>query len=408
MQTFASIVATRLSCCNCLHRRFFPDRIEIVRPEPLPKVSEFVDAGGEHPMLDALKVGDSTVRVLVADGSHIHTQLLVEALRRDRGFLAVPFEFDSVSLPTVLQNLNIDVLLMSSLLDEQPGRGFQVLRELRSSIPKIRAVILLDSSADEAILNAFRAGARGVVSKTEPLHTLNECVRCVHDGYIWANRRELTLAIEALAAAPAVRAVNAKGMNLLSKRELQIVRSLAEGLTNREIAERLKLSQHTVKNYLFRVFDKMGVSSRMELLFMTLAESEAQPAGEKSKAPASGIPLDEFGVFLQAAANGLPLPPVALAQMYGSLQKQPPDLIQAYAWYLLAANQSSQTRDQISQSMTIQQIEEAQRQSQVWLTRLQTSGPRPASPQLPKPLARADAPHSPDTKQSAKTKAAYL
>jgi two-component system nitrate/nitrite response regulator NarL len=363
-------------------------------------------------MLDALKVGDdSPVRVLVADSSRIHTQLLVEALRRDREFLVVPFELDSTFLAATLRTQNIDVVLMSSLLDEHPGRGFQVLRELRASISKIRAVILLDSSSDEAILNAFRAGARGVISKTEPLHTLNECVRCVHDGYIWANRRELTLAIEALAAAPPVRAVNAKGMNLLSKRELQIVRSLAEGLTNREIAERLKLSQHTVKNYLFRVFDKMGVSSRMELLFMTLADSDAQPTPEKSKAPGSASPQsttqqDEFGVFLQAA-NSLPLPAVALAQMYGALQKQPPDLIQAYAWYLLAANQSSQTRDQISQSMTIQQIEEAQRQSQVWLTRLQTSGPQPASPQLPKPMARSDTPHSPDAKQSAKSKTAY-
>ena len=63
------------------------------------------------------------------------------------------------------------------------------------------------------------------------------------------------------------------GFDLLSKRELEVVRSLAEGLTNREIAEKLGLSQHTVKNYLFRVFDKLGVSSRVELLFMTLSQA---------------------------------------------------------------------------------------------------------------------------------------
>ena len=73
-------------------------------------------------------------------------------------------------------------------------------------------------------------------------------------------------------SSPTVRAVDANGLNLLSKRELEVVRCLAEGLTNREIADRLGLSQHTIKNYLFRVFDKLGVSSRLELLFMTLAQ----------------------------------------------------------------------------------------------------------------------------------------
>src|SRR5271165_6739857 len=83
----------------------------------------------------------------------------------------------------------------------------------------------------------------------------------------------MSLAVEALASTPTVRAVDANGLDLLSKRELEVVRSLAEGLTNREIAERMGLSQHTVKNYLFRVFDKLGVSSRTELLLMTLSQS---------------------------------------------------------------------------------------------------------------------------------------
>jgi len=73
--------------------------------------------------------------------------------------------------------------------------------------------------------------------------------------------------------------VNGNGLSLLSRREMEVVRCLAEGLTNREIAERLQLSQHTIKNYLFRVFDKLGVSSRVELLFMTLNQwSKAPPS----------------------------------------------------------------------------------------------------------------------------------
>src|ERR1700681_203759 len=92
----------------------------------------------------------------------------------------------------------------------------------------------------------------------------------------------MSFAVEALASSPVLRAVDGKGLSLLSKREMDVVRSLAEGLTNREIAERMGLSPHTVKNYLFRVFDKLGVSNRTELLFMTLnqggnAEDTAGP-----------------------------------------------------------------------------------------------------------------------------------
>jgi DNA-binding NarL/FixJ family response regulator len=327
-------------------------------------------------------------------------------LRRDPDLLVLPFELGSDSLASSVKNHNVDVLLMSSTLDEQAGRGFDSLRELRSSLPKIRAVMLLDSSADEAILSAFRAGARGVVSRTEPVHTLNECIRRVHEGHIWANQRQLTIAIEALASTPVVRAVNAKGMSLLSKREVQIVRSLAEGLTNREIAARLKLSQHTVKNYLFRVFDKLGVSSRVELLFMTLADAGVQPPSRHSKPLENAGVGDEFGVFLKAAESGLPALQLALAQMYASLQREPRDMVQAFAWYLLAADQGSQMKEQMGKSMTARQVEEAQQQAQVWLLRLRALGPLLETPLGPKPLRRAEISPPASGKENAKTKAA--
>ncbi len=82
-------------------------------------------------------------------------------------------------------------------------------------------------------------------------------------------------ALEALSSAPTIRATNAGGLNLLSRRELEVVHYLAEGLTNREIGARLGLSRHTIKNYLLKIFDKLGVSNRVELLFLTLSQPAA-------------------------------------------------------------------------------------------------------------------------------------
>src|SRR5208337_1793902 len=193
----------------------------------------------------------------------------------------------------------------------------EALHELRRVHPRTRGIVLMNLAKHEAVLNAFRAGARGVFSRSEPVDLLCKCIRCVHQGQIWANSRELTMAVEALASAPAVRAVNAEGMSLLSKRELEIVRCLAEGLTNREIAERLKLSPHSVKNYLFRIFDKLGVSSRVELLFLTLspvgAASLPAPAGDAEKDANS---LDDSALLQKAAEAGLPAAQLGLAQWY--------------------------------------------------------------------------------------------
>src|SRR5215469_17074341 len=217
--------------------------------------------------------GEEMVRVLVADDTRIHTQLLADALRRDSHLEVISSPVHSRDLVEVARAQKVDVMIISGCLDEDPHRGFEVVRELRAFDPQIRAMMLLDSSKREPIVEAFRAGARGIFSRHESVENLSKCVRSIHHGQIWANSQQMSFAVEALASSPVVRAVDAKGLSLLSKRELEVVRSLTEGLTNREIAERLGLSQHTIKNYLFRVFDKLGVSSRLELLTMTLNHS---------------------------------------------------------------------------------------------------------------------------------------
>jgi len=310
--------------------------------------------------------GEQPIRVLVADSSRIHTNLLADALKLDPLLEVMPFESDSAILVAEVISRQIDVLLISSNLDEQPNRGFDVLRELRRSHPRTRSVLLPDSSKDEAVLRAFRAGARGVFSKSEPVEFLSKCVQCVHEGQIWANSQALRVAVEALASSPTVRAVNASGMKLLSEREIQVVRCIAEGLTNREIAERLKLSQHTIKNYLFRIFDKVGVSSRVELLFMTLSQTGDGQALFQQTAKGG---VEESVLLKKAAEAGLPAAQLGLAQLYLSRGGDPEDLVNAYMWYLVATERAFHARGSITNLMTPQQIEKAKQKAGIWLSK---------------------------------------
>jgi DNA-binding NarL/FixJ family response regulator len=321
------------------------------------------------------------IRVLVADNSRIHTQLLSDALKRDPGLDVISWDSKSSSLvPTALAH-RIDVLAISSALNGHAAQGLDVVRELRTASPETKAVVLLDSQKNEAVINAFRAGARGIFSRESSVEMFCRCIRSVHHGEIWADSREVSLAIEALASTPGVRAVGADGLNLLSKRELEVVQFLAQGLTNREIADRMALSQHTIKNYLFRVFDKLGVSSRVELLFMTLsqsANSEDSLVPGFSRKALEGDSHDEatLAAFQKAAERGSPAAQLALAQAYLARRSQPEDLVHAYTWYLVATESTSQARALITRMLTAKQIDEAQQKAGVWLARMkQTSAP---------------------------------
>jgi DNA-binding CsgD family transcriptional regulator len=153
-------------------------------------------------------------------------------------------------------------------------------------------------------------------------------------------------------------------LNLLSKREIDVVRGVAHGLSNREIAERLHLSQHTVKNCLFRIFDKLGVSSRVELLFMTIShERHAQSALQHlvSERAYESLRNQATMVACQNAANrGVLLAQVALAQFYALRKSEPGGAIQAHVWYSIAAEQISRGCKELAKKLTLDQLLEAE------------------------------------------------
>jgi DNA-binding NarL/FixJ family response regulator len=242
------------------------------------------------------------IRVLAADKTRMNSQLLADALARDGSFRVIEAEPTEAAILAAASSESPDVVLLSSELKDSPSLGFQVARHLRTAYPKMRTIMLLDASGPDAVVEAFRAGARGVFSRTESLNNLAKCIHSAHAGQVWANSRELGYLLDALAQAMPVHWGESEGFSLLSKREQDVVRCVADGLSNREIAQRLNLTEHTVKNYLFRIFDKLGVSSRVEVVLyaFSLAEPPSLPG---NGAQASGAALGNV-VTVKPTASG--------------------------------------------------------------------------------------------------------
>jgi two-component system nitrate/nitrite response regulator NarL len=211
-----------------------------------------------------------SIRVLIV-GMRIHTQLLARALRQDRRF--DPFEACCEEAAAALQNYRPHVAVIDAGSDSEPSKGSDIARHLRARHPQTQAVILLESNRPQLVLEAFRAGANGVLARGESLNILKRCICSVHRGQVWASSDELRLVLEVLRTVLPSQLVDFSGKPLLSKREQDVVRGIAEGMTNREIAEHLKLSAHTVKNHVFRIFDRLGVSSRVEVVLYAVSQA---------------------------------------------------------------------------------------------------------------------------------------
>lgn len=210
------------------------------------------------------------VHVLVADSTPLTGRLIADSLRRDRTFDIVDASASAV-LP-MAEGMKPDVAIISGNLEGAQSRGFEILKGLRVAVPKTRTIMLLDFEECNLVVEAFRMGARGVFCRHDPLKMLSRCVRKVHEGQLWINATSLEFLLEALSKAPATHLVDACGTVLLSRREQDVVRWLVEGFSNREIGSELKISENTVKNYLFRIFDKLGVSSRVEVVIYAASQ----------------------------------------------------------------------------------------------------------------------------------------
>ena len=214
------------------------------------------------------------IHVLVADSNRTQSQLMCGALRRQPGLRVTCCRAELSDCLSSLETAQADVVLISHGVPDNDHQ-YEMLRGLHAAYPRVGLILLLDTYDRDLVVNALRYGARGLYcSANHPFKALCRCIYAVHQGQVWANSEQMRYVLDALAAAPAMHVINAKGEGVLTPREDQVVSLVAEGIGNREIAEQLSIKENTVKKSLLHIYDKLGVSNRVELVLYALTHRE--------------------------------------------------------------------------------------------------------------------------------------
>ena len=205
--------------------------------------------------------GTTPVRIVIAGDHPIFRDGLSRLLEREDGFVIEGESSAGHSGVALVTRLQPDILLLG--LAGSPSRGVEMLQQVVDTGSNVRAIVLTDTVDTPAVLRSLQLGARGVVLTDSALDVLINCIRCVMTDQCWVGREPVSgtlLSLRKLETAQ--RRTKAFG---LTRRELQILREVVAGFTNKEIAERVNISENTVKSHLTNIFNKLGASNRVEL-----------------------------------------------------------------------------------------------------------------------------------------------
>ena len=227
-------------------------------------------------MRDALADLSKPVNVVLCDSSRMETQLLADALLRDSRFHVLTCLLEQEALLAAVASFSPGHVAVLSLSGSVPADAVSALRALHQAHPLVGKILLADAPERDLVIAAFRAGARGIFSLADhPFGDLCKCILRVASGQVWISTPQLDFLLDLITGVPALAFVDSLGRPLLSPRQQQVVSLVAEGLSNRQIAVQLSLSEHTVKKYLFRIFEKLGISTRVELVLYAVGQTDS-------------------------------------------------------------------------------------------------------------------------------------
>jgi DNA-binding NarL/FixJ family response regulator len=224
------------------------------------------------------------ISVLLVNGLKMSSDLYAEAFGRRSGFRLVATVGQIDEAIRTVREMTVDIAVISiNLNDGSECCGLDALKQIKLACPSVKSIALLDQNEGLMAVSAFRAGAKGVFcTKLGGFDLLCRCIEQVYAGEVWANSAQLHQLLDEFSQHTPAQVVTPAGDRLLTKREEEIVHLVENGLTNREIAKDLGLSEHTVRNNLFRVFDKLGVFNRVELALYAVHNSRSASSQESA------------------------------------------------------------------------------------------------------------------------------
>lgn len=201
-----------------------------------------------------------SIRIAIADDHPVVRRGLSQFIADEPGLDIVAECADGESALAAVAQHAPDVLILDLRM---PGMGgLDVLRRLEGLHPEVRVVVLAGNINDDEVMEVMRLGAKGVVLKEMAPTLLVQCIRKVAAGGVWLEKESVGRALEKMLRTQQARE---QVRALLTSREVEIVRMVASGLGNREVGEKLFISEGTVKSHLHTIYEKLGIRSRVQL-----------------------------------------------------------------------------------------------------------------------------------------------
>jgi two-component system, NarL family, nitrate/nitrite response regulator NarL len=214
-----------------------------------------------------------SIRILIADDHALFRGALRTLLEQESGFKVVGEATDGAQALTSVSNLKPDMLLLDIAMPRMSG--LEVLRSLRDISTEVRTLIVASEIDRNQLVEAIKLGAHGVVLKNTAPDLFFKSIRAVMAGEYWIGHDGVAGLVDSVRVAPGEQSssgVNGNGYRL-SARELDIVKAIVDGCTNKDIAQKFRLSEQTVKHHLTNIFHKVGVTNRLELALFAMNHS---------------------------------------------------------------------------------------------------------------------------------------